>query len=148
MNFITYSNTDNKDNLYLFESTIDLLSYRTLYPQAKGAFVSISGSAMINRLAELGIDNYKNVICCFDNDEQGKKFNEKVKEITVSTVKIDSPIRKDFNEELIVKNNINEIHKAKGLKPIEKLDENHEEKTKEVFKLPTLKTPKPKGFDI
>lgn len=148
MNFITYSNTDNKDNLYLFESTIDLLSYRTLYPQAQGTFVSISGSAMINRLAELGIDNYKNVICCFDNDEQGKKFNEKVKEITVSTVKIDSPIRKDFNEELIVKNNVNEIRKAKGLNPVEKLEENHEEKTKEVFKLPTLKTPKPKGFDI
>ena len=146
MDFITYSNDTTKDNLYLFESTIDLLSYRTLYPEAKGTFVSISGSAMINRLAELKLDDYKNVVCCFDNDEQGKKFNEKVNEITLSTVKIDSPIRKDFNEELIVKNNINMVHKAKGIKAIEKLDENHEEQLKKTFKLPTMG--KSKGFDI
>ncbi|WP_325097225.1 MobV family relaxase [Burkholderia contaminans] len=101
MDFIQYSNDSSKDKIYLFESTIDLLSYRTLNPQAKGTFVSINGSAMINRVQELELDLYKKVVCCFDNDEQGQKFNEKIKKETVSQVEIDEPKgHKDWNEVL------------------------------------------------
>ena len=81
MNFLKYQNTQNAEQIYLFESVIDLLSYRTLNPEHKGTFVSIQGSAMANRLNELELDKFKNVVCCFDNDEQGKRFDQKVKEI-------------------------------------------------------------------
>ncbi|MBX0312189.1 MAG: DUF3991 and toprim domain-containing protein, partial [Sulfurihydrogenibium sp.] len=100
LDFIRYKTANENENLYLFESVIDLLSYRTLNPEAKGTFVSIQGSALSNRLPELGLNNYKNVICCFDNDDQGKRFDEKVKEI-VPTATVQKPGAKDFNEELI-----------------------------------------------
>ena len=55
------------------------MSYRTLNPEQKGTFVSIQGSAMSNRFNELDLNNYKNVVCCFDNDEQGKNTTKKLK---------------------------------------------------------------------
>ena len=71
----------NLNKSFLFESVIDLLSYRTLNPDDQGIFVSIQGSAMANRFNELELSKFKNVVCCFDNDEQGKRFDLKVKEI-------------------------------------------------------------------
>lgn len=100
MNFLKYSNIEKPEKIFLFESTIDLLSYRTLNPETKGTFVSTQGSAMINRLNELNLNDYKEVVCCFDNDEQGKKFDIKVKEI-FKNVTIEKPFLKDFNEDLI-----------------------------------------------
>ena len=35
---------------------------------------------MANRLNELELSKFKNVVCCFDNDDQGKDLT-KVKEI-------------------------------------------------------------------
>ena len=102
MNFIIYQ--AGKSDIYLFESVIDLLSFKTLYPERKGTFGSINGSAMINRLFELNLQNYENIFCCFDNDEQGYKFDEKVKAI-ISTVKIIKSVKKDFNDDLCLKNN-------------------------------------------
>lgn len=100
MDFIRYGKGNQSNNIYLFESVIDCLSYMTLNKNAEGMFVSINGSAMINRVHELGLDNYKNVVCCFDNDEQGKKFDEKIKEQTISNVVVDKPKYKDFNDDL------------------------------------------------
>lgn len=100
MSFLKYQNTPNPEQIYLFESVIDLMSYRTLNPEHKGTFVSIQGSAMANRLNELGLENYKNVVCCFDNDEQGKRFDLKVKEIFPNAI-VKKSNGKDFNDDLI-----------------------------------------------
>ena len=100
MSFLKYENTPNPEQIYLFESVIDLMSYRTLNPDHKGTFVSIQGSAMANRLNELALTNYKNVFCCFDNDEQGKRFDQKVKEIFPTAI-VKKSIGKDFNDDLI-----------------------------------------------
>ena len=84
----------------MFESVIDLMSYRTLNPEHKGTFVSIQGSAMANRLNELELSKFKNVVCCFDNDDQGKRFDQKVKEIFPNAI-IKKSVGKDFNDDLI-----------------------------------------------
>ncbi len=101
MDFITYG---KGDDTYLFESVIDLLSFKTLYPTNQAVFVSTNGSAMSNRFTELNLQSYKNVYCCFDNDEQGRKFDEKVKDL-ISAVKVIKSIKKDFNDDLLLKNN-------------------------------------------
>ena len=103
MDFIVYSGLDKSD-IYLFESLIDLLSFKTLFPDRKGVFVSINGSAMINQLFKLNLQGYNNVYCCFDNDEQGRKFDLKVKDL-ISAVKVIKSIKKDFNDDLVLKNN-------------------------------------------
>ena len=100
MNFLKYENTPIPEKIYLFESVIDLMSYRTLNPEIKANFVSIQGSAMANRLNELNLNKFQSVICCFDNDEQGAKFDLKVKEIFPNAV-IKKSLSKDFNEDLI-----------------------------------------------
>ena len=103
MDFIIYPGR-GRSNIYLFESVIDLLSFKTLYPRHDGVFVSINGSAMINRLFELNLQNYKSVFCCFDNDEQGYRFDDKVKTIILNAEVIKS-VKKDFNDDLCLKNN-------------------------------------------
>lgn len=100
MNFLKYENTPIPEKIYLFESVIDLMSYRTLNPEIKANFVSIQGSAMANRLNELNLNKFQSVICCFDNDEQGAKFDLKVKEIFPNAV-IKKSLSKDFNEDLL-----------------------------------------------
>ena len=98
MDFIIYTGKSNSD-IYLFESIIDALSFKTLYSDKDGVYVSTNGSAMINRLFELNLQNYKSVFCCFDNDEQGRKFDDKVIAI-VSTAEVIKSVKKDFNDDL------------------------------------------------
>ena len=43
---------------------------------------------------------FKNVVCCFDNDDQGKRFDQKVKEIFPNAI-IKKSVGKDFNDDLI-----------------------------------------------
>lgn len=118
MDFFKVSNTDEPKQIFLFESAIDLLSYRTLNPNEQGIFVSIQGSAMSNRLAELDLNQYQKVVCCFDNDDQGKKFDQKVKEI-VPTATVQKPVAKDFNDDLIQHNQQkrNELNKPQVKEP-------------------------------
>jgi hypothetical protein len=101
MDFIKFQNTEKPKNLYVFESAIDALAYQTLYPEAKGIFVSTNGNAMINQLAELNIENYNNVFACFDNDEQGIKFTDKLKAKISGQQKFEvhTPVNKDFAED-------------------------------------------------
>lgn len=99
MNFLKYRRGEDK-NIYMFESVIDLLSFMTLYPNLKGQFVSIQGSAMSGRLDELNLQNYGEVFCCFDNDEQGKVFTSKVTELA-KNAKVIKPKGKDFNVDLV-----------------------------------------------
>lgn len=101
MDFLKYDFNSSKTNeIYLFESSIDALSYRTLNPQKNGLYVVLNGSALINRVQELGIDKFSKVHLCFDNDEQGQKFCAKIKDQTISACEIHQPKGKDFNEDL------------------------------------------------
>lgn len=101
IDFIEYEfNKTNNDNVYLFESTIDALSYRTLNPSKDGSYIVLNGSALINKVT-VRLDKFKNVICCFDNDAQGEKFCDSIRNSTVSSVIIEKPLSKDFNQDLI-----------------------------------------------
>lgn len=101
MDFIKFQNTENPKNLYVFESAIDSLAFQTLNPDAKGVFVSTNGNAMIGKLEELEIETFKNIFACFDNDEQGRKFTEKLKEKIIDGQNFDvhTPKKKDFSED-------------------------------------------------
>jgi len=129
MDFIKHKNTNEPEQIFLFESVIDLLSYRTLNPDDKGIFVSIQGSAMANRFNELELNKYKNVVCCFDNDEQGKRFDEKVKEIFPNAI-VKKSNEKDFNDDLLAKKwkTNSQIQEQKIQEPIEQI-----KKTKLAF---------------
>lgn len=101
MDFLKYDFNQSKTNeIYLFESSIDALSFRTLNPKKDGLYVVLNGSALINRVHELGIDNFSKVHLCFDNDEQGQKFCDKIKMQTTAQTEIHKPKSKDFSEDL------------------------------------------------
>lgn len=101
MDFIKYDFDKQKTNeIYMFESTIDALSFRTLNPSKDGLYVVLNGSTMINHIEELKLDSFSKVNLCFDADEQGTKFCDIVKNATVSQVEIHKPTGKDFNEDL------------------------------------------------
>ena len=101
IDFIKYDFDKSKTNeIYLFESTIDALSYKTLNPEKNGLYVVLNGSALINKVHELELDKFSKVVCCFDNDETGKKFCDKINQSTTSKVEIETPTGKDFNEDL------------------------------------------------
>jgi len=101
IDFIKYDFNQSKTNeIYLFESSIDALSFRTLNPNKNGVYVVLNGNALIDRVQELGIDSFDKVHLCFDNDEQGIKFCDKIKKQTTSTYEVHKPNFKDFNEDL------------------------------------------------
>ena len=101
LDFIKYDfNNHNNENLFVFESAIDALSYRTLNPDKDGVYLVVNGSALINRVFEVA-DNFKKTTLCFDNDEAGQKFCAKIQGSTISTVIVEKPLSKDFNEDLI-----------------------------------------------
>ena len=116
MDFVKFQNTEQPKNLYVFESAIDALAYQTLNPMVKGLFVSTNGNAMIDRFAELNIINFDRVISCFDNDEQGKKFTDKLKSCISDGQKFEVhiPKNKDFAEdtEEAYKNRLVEVPKV------------------------------------
>ena len=73
---------------------------------------------MIGRIKSLNLNDYKEIYCCFDNDDQGKVFTQKVQDnfYTKAVVKTITPVNKDFNEELIIKINKNlSLSKKKDL---------------------------------
>jgi hypothetical protein len=105
--FIIYATNNIYNPMYIFESPIDILSYINLYPTVQGCMVSINGSSMINKVKNLvdkHKDQLKNIYHCFDNDDQGNKFMEKIieqtKEYNIEHIR-NSPKLKDFNDDLI-----------------------------------------------
>ena len=98
MDFIKYD-FGNPKEVYLFESAIDALSFRTMNPEKDGSYVVLNGSALINRTHEI-TDKADKVFLCFDNDEQGTKFCDKLSSVLVSPFEIIKPVSKDFNEDL------------------------------------------------
>lgn len=89
------------NEIYLFESPIDALSFKTLNPQKNGLYVSINGSMMINEIHQLNLDTFSKVHLCFDKDVQGKKFRDKISAQTSSPVEVHIPLNKDFNEDIL-----------------------------------------------
>ena len=98
MDFIKYD-FGNPKEIYLFESAIDALSFRTMNPEKDGSYIVLNGSALINRTHEL-TDQADKVYLCFDNDDTGSKFCDKISGATVAPVEIIKPLGKDFNEDL------------------------------------------------
>lgn len=100
MDFIKFQNTENPKKLYVFESAIDALAFQSLNENAKGVFVSTNGNAMINRLDELKLNEFDKVIACFDNDEQGEKFTEKLRsKVDKDKFEVKKPEQKDFADD-------------------------------------------------
>lgn len=97
VDFLKYDfNKSNSKDVYLFESAIDALSFRTS-TNKDGEYIVLNGNGMISRVAELQLEN-KKVNLCFDNDEQGKAFCDKLsKQFDCNIYK---PKGKDFNEDL------------------------------------------------
>lgn len=97
--FLKYEFGKSTDT-YLFESAIDALSFRSMYPEKDGKYIVLSGSMLINRVHEV-LDQNSKLYLCFDNDEQGQKFCDKITSEVVNEVVIIKPQSKDFNEDLI-----------------------------------------------
>lgn len=133
-------NNNEKKNIHIFESPIDLLSYISLYINTitdNDIFLAMGGT---NDLClEQFIKDYNplinKIIICFDNDFNNKEYNtgqENAKKLqdkykTKYNVIIDKPIYgKDFNEELKIliekdkQNNIanNYIEHNEGIKRV------------------------------
>lgn len=97
VDFLNYDFGKSND-VYLFESAIDALSFRTA-TNSDGKYIVFNGSGMINRIQELELQKYNNVFSCFDNDEQGRIFCDKIKEQVANSIVL-KPVSKDFNEDL------------------------------------------------
>lgn len=97
VDFLKYDfNKSNSKDIYLFESAIDALSFRTS-TNKDGEYIVLNGNGMISRVAELQLED-KKLNLCFDNDEQGKAFCDKLsKQFDCNVYK---PNGKDFNEDL------------------------------------------------
>ena len=90
-------NKENSKDVYFFESAIDALSFRTS-TKKEGEYIVLNGNGMIARIPELQLEG-KKINLCFDNDDQGKAFCDKLKE-QFKDCNIYIPKGKDFNEDL------------------------------------------------
>lgn len=98
-NFLQYQFGQSSDT-YLFESAIDALSFRTLYPEKDGNYIVLNGSMLVNRIHEVIKENSK-LFLCFDNDDQGQKFCDKIAGQVINEIVILKPTSKDFNGDLV-----------------------------------------------
>lgn len=100
-NFFKYRFGNNED-IYLFESIIDALSFRTLYNK-DGIYIITNGNTLIKKIHELEeIKNSSQIYCCFDNDPKGVYFDLTIKNIFKNKkINILKSINKDFNEDLM-----------------------------------------------
>jgi 5S rRNA maturation endonuclease (ribonuclease M5) len=100
-NFFKY-NFGFSNNVYLFESVIDGLSFRTIYLY-DGIYIITNGNTLINKVKKLKeIENTDNIYCCFDNDDKGKFFDEIIiNDMGNKNIKILKSINKDWNEDLV-----------------------------------------------
>lgn len=104
-----YSNFPAKlENVAMFESAIDALSYYQLRKSSNTFYIAFGGSLSDGQmeLAKNILSNYqipKNArfLCCFDNDKSGTRYANKMKTFFASReVKEDFPQSKDFNKDL------------------------------------------------
>lgn len=96
------------DEIYLFESPIDMISFICMYGEEweKNTYVSACGVSDM-ALFQCLKDNNKlsKVYLCLDNDIHGKKATERIaQKLNIQNIKhkVLTPIYKDWNEDLIV----------------------------------------------
>ncbi len=115
----------NNDNLYVFESHIDLLSYITLNKESwrENSYISLSGVNPNMLLGLLERRKYSKIYMCLDNDKAGIEASYKIAEELKSIyedikVYLKIPEEKDYNETLKKLNGVEYIQK-KGHPKIE-----------------------------
>ncbi|WP_317368938.1 DUF3991 and TOPRIM domain-containing protein [uncultured Tyzzerella sp.] len=119
-------------NLYVFESPIDLMSHMTIFKIENKIDWKKDSRLSCGGLFDMAIDTYlehhnniENIIFCFDNDvgkkenygqEKAQEFGKKYKELGYKCY-LQTPKNKDFNQDLVekVKEMNNKIYKAKGI---------------------------------
>lgn len=97
----------NSSDYYVFESSIDAMSYREL-TQDEGFYTSLNGSYSPQQIETLKnvikSSKSKNVILCLDNDQKGREMTVELYDIlskdTNLNITYTKPIRKDWNGEL------------------------------------------------
>lgn len=68
------------ENLFVFESSIDALSYASIYQPINSRFISMNGlkeNTMYQAMKDIYDDTGKlpeNVVLCVDNDKAGRRF--------------------------------------------------------------------------
>lgn len=94
------------DNIYIFESPIDLLSFKTLTEQNKNKMydnsllISVSG-VRTDILANYITTNTKKLIVCTDNDKAGHEFYKKcIEKYSFLEIERRKSKTKDFNDDL------------------------------------------------
>jgi hypothetical protein len=101
----SFSLKGTSDELFVFESIIDLLSFLTLYDYKIGSFnfLSLAGTSDIALDCFVSSHNIKRITFCLDNDLAGKKAQCKLmKKFARSHLVINQlPNFKDWNEELL-----------------------------------------------
>jgi hypothetical protein len=92
------------DNIYFFESAIDLLSFICLFSSkrdfSKSMFVSmggLKGSCLFNYYSLIGSSS--NYFICVDNDSKGDRFFSNISDSMDGVNRI-VPVSKDFNKDL------------------------------------------------
>ncbi|WP_153464188.1 toprim domain-containing protein [Sediminibacillus terrae] len=98
-------------SIYLFESPIDALSYWSIKKEKlqNTRLVSMSGlkrQTMIGEIKRMGKEGHKvkQITFCTDNDKAGREFANRYHQLMTDTIaKIDFPINKDWNMEVIKK---------------------------------------------
>ena len=126
----------NSRNLYVFEASIDLLSFLTLYPKYRheNHYLSLGGvssAALHTFLSER--KDVKHIYLCLDHDTSGhdacaRIFDELPEKYAVTQL---IPVKKDWNDVLVARNhNLDmeyetvELRKEKeGLVPVTKMSE-------------------------
>ena len=100
-------NIGKSETIYLFESPIDAMSYYEL-EKKDGMYISLGGSPSPQQLDDLKnvVDfTNRNITICFDNDEGGKKLNDRVCNffLPIAPDRVNEwikPKKKDWNEDL------------------------------------------------
>lgn len=120
-----------KTNIFIFESAIDLLSYMTLNRDktlSDNVFISMGGvsSLALNKFVEEYNPNINSINICFDNDKTGIDKSEKLKsEISDKykdvTINIFKPVYKDYNEQLKIMSNSQNMSDIDVEKSVQKI---------------------------
>lgn len=112
-----FTTIDKPKDIYIFEAPIDALSYKSLYKDKEGVFVSMNGLKKTVAMNQIGMfmkqyNEMPKVHLCVDNDEAGNKFVQNFGEFenkeTGETIEIKAeqpqmPDCKDWNDVLVEK---------------------------------------------
>lgn len=113
---------DTVNQVYFFESPIDLMSYYELNKEKLANVELIAMGGLKYSIIESYLEKQgsSSVVLAVDNDKAGEKFIETVQVADVN-VTIEKPMLKDWNEDLIQKKNDQQIEESQEI--LKKLEE-------------------------